>query len=81
MDMKLLTVELDEAGDLVEMHMDKAGAIYLRDLLTDLIEADQNTSLHLMSPDWGGDELCADQQNLSDDVSLVNHLKLLYWSE
>lgn len=79
--MKLLTVEFDSVGEMVELHMDKAGAIYLRDLLTDLIEADQNADLHLMAPDWGGDELSADQQNLSDEVSLINHLKLLYWSE
>lgn len=76
---RIFTVELNEKKELVEIHLNKEGASYLKDRLRQLIEADENSDDHLMTPDWGGGELTSAQQNTSENVKLVHHLKLLYW--
>lgn len=78
---KVLTIELDQQGELVELHLNKNGAEFLRDVLTKLIDNNTVCDHHFMSPDWGGDELSSVQQNLSDDVKLIHQLKILYSKE
>ena len=77
--MKILTIELDKKNESVELHLDKNGAEYLRDLLTRLIESDVEDHLHLMTDEWGGNELTSEKQNQFSDVDLINHLKIMYW--
>ena len=77
--MKILTIELDKKNESVELHLDKNGAEYLRDLLTRLIESDAEDHLHLMTDEWGGNELTSEKQNQFSDVDLINHLKIMYW--
>ena len=79
--MKILTVELDKENELIELHLDKAGAKYLRDLLNKLIEVGQQDHRHLMTDEWGGNELTSDKQNQSEGVKLLHQLKIMYWNE
>lgn len=78
---KVLTLELDQQGELIELHLNKAGAEYLKNVLVKLIENNQDEHLHLMTPDWGGDELSTEQQNLGEDMKLMHQLKIMYWKE
>ena len=75
---KIFTIELDRHGEMVELHLNKKGAEFLRDFLSKLIDNNTVSDHHFMSPDWGGDELSSDQQNLSDDIKLIHQLKILY---
>lgn len=78
---KLFTIELDQQGETIELHLNREGAEYLRNILDRLISNNKNEDLHLMTPAWGGDELSSNQQNLSADVELLHQLKIVYWSE
>lgn len=78
---KILTVELDQRGELIELHLNKPGAEYLKNLLVRLIEENQDEHLHLMTPNWGGDELSEAQQNSGENMKLMNHLKIMYWED
>ncbi|HTE33507.1 MAG TPA: Imm32 family immunity protein [Chryseolinea sp.] len=79
MESKIFTIEIDEQGNLIEMHVNKDGAEYLRSILDNLIRANENSDKHLMTPDWGGTELSSESQNKADGVRIVHHLKLMYW--
>jgi len=78
---KIFTIELDKEEEAIELHLNKTGAEYLRNILDRLISNNKNEHLHLMSSDWGGDELSSNQQNLNADVELLHQLKIMYWSE
>lgn len=78
---KILTIEFDQQTEMVELHLNKQGAIFLKDVLGKLIDDDIVNDHHFMSPDWGGGELSVDQQNLSNQIKLIHHLKILYWKE
>lgn len=78
---KVFTIELNQQGETVELHLNKAGAEHLRNVLDRLISNNRNEHLHLMTPDWGGDELSSNQQNIGADVELLHQLKIVYWSE
>lgn len=78
---KLFTIELDQQGETIELHLNREGAEYLRNILDRLISNNKNEDLHLMTPDWGGDELSSNQQNLGADIELLHQLKIVYWSE
>jgi Immunity protein 32 len=78
---KILTIEYDQQGEAVEMHINKEGAEILRGILNILLENDSFSDHHFMSPDWGGDELSSEKQNLSDDIKLIHHLKILFYNE
>ena len=78
---KVFTIEFDQKGETIEFLFNKAGAEYLRNILDRLISNNQNEHFHLMTPNWGGNELSTNQQNLSADIKLINHLKIVYWNE
>lgn len=79
---KLLTLEADLGKGLIELHLNKAGAEYLKSLLIKLIGVNTEDHLHLMTPDWGGnDELSNEKQSLDGNTKLLHHLKIVYWKE
>lgn len=78
---KVLTIEYSEEGETVELHLNKKGAEFLRNYLSQLIEKNSDSDSHWMTSDWGGDELSDDQQNLNYDIKLINHLKIMYWED
>ena len=74
----MLTIELNEDGDVVEIHGDTHGLASLRDIIERLLESpEQIDHAHLMTPAWGGNELSEDVQRESN--SLVHHVKLHFW--
>ena len=77
---KLFTIELDQRHEILEIHLNKLGAEYLRNILSQLVSANKEEHVHLMTFDFGGDELSMEQQNLGSDVKLMNHLKIMYWN-
>ncbi len=78
---KILTLEFNKQAEFIELHFNKEGAEYLKNILTKLIENDEEEHVHLMTPDWGGNELDAKQQNTSNDFKLIHQLKIMYWKE
>lgn len=78
---KLFTFELDSEQELIELHLNREGAEYLKNILEKLILEKDNKDIHLMTPDWGGDELSSDPQNSNENIRLIHHLKLIYWKE
>lgn len=78
---KIFTVELDQQSETIELHLNKTGAECLKSILEKLIHYNQDEHVHLMSSDWGGNELSTIQQNLSEEIKLLHQLKITYWKE
>ncbi len=74
---KLFTVEVSE--DLVEIHLNNDGIDLLIDRLNFLKKSNKNVHAHLMTTEWGGNELTNVKQNSDEKFMLFNHLKLIYW--
>ena len=79
---KIFTLELDKNDlDSIELHLNKKGAELLKSVLDRLILANDNDHLHLMSADWGGNELSSDLQSQNPDIQLIHHVRIMYWKE
>lgn len=78
---RLLTIELNQDHDIIELHLNKAGAEYLIDAIKKLVSLDEVEHLHLMTPYWGGNELSDSKQNSNDDFEVINQLKIMYWKQ
>lgn len=78
---KVFTIEFDTKIERVQLHLNKKGAEFLRNFLSKLIENNTNSDYHFMSPDWGGDELGSDLQDIGDGIKVVHQLKILYSNE
>ena len=74
---KLLTFELDESGECLEIHGNKEGLQELINTLKQALEADDH--MHLMTPSWGGDNLTEIKQG--NDNKLINHVKVFSWDD
>lgn len=77
MDKHLLTFEYDTDNERLEIHADLKGLIFLREQIDSLIK--EGGSIHLMTPNWGGDELSMEKQGPQN--ILLNHVKMFCWSE
>ncbi len=77
MNNRLISVECDEAREVVELHLDRPGIEYLIDKLIQLRDAPTPEHLHLMTPDWGGNELSELSQNA--DFFAAKHVKICLW--
>jgi hypothetical protein len=75
---KLFTVEVSE--EMVEIHLNDEGIDFLIDRLKSLKNR-KNDHDHLMTQDWGGNEITNNKQNLNDRFKLMHHLKLIYWND
>lgn len=76
---KLLTFELDEKGELLEIHANKDGLCFLKEKIDVLIKAQTNDHIHMMVPSWGGKELSEDKQ-CKENV-LIPHVKVFKWDK
>ncbi len=74
---KELTFEFNEKNELLEIHGNAEGLIFLRDKITNLIEMEKNEHIHLMIPSWGGEEL-SENKKCNENV-LVPHVKVFKW--
>lgn len=72
-----LSFEWDEKGEKLEIHGNREGLENLVRILQSLLAKDENDHVHLMTPQWGGEELSSEQQN--PEATLVNHVKILHW--
>lgn len=78
----LLTFELDRDGDQVFIHGDPEGLRFLSLMLDRLIraaESGEEEHEHLMTPDWGGQELSALPQGTDGAEKLAHHVKIYGW--
>lgn len=78
---KILTIEYDEDNERLELHLNKQGALFLKHILDTVVKSDASTDFHLISPEWGGEGLSAEKQNLSETTKLLHHLKIFYWTK
>ena len=65
----MISVELNQRLDAIELHLDKAGIESLILRLVNLRSVDSH--IHLMTPAWGGSEL-GEQPHAAN--KLINHL-------
>ncbi|WP_148864691.1 Imm32 family immunity protein [Marinobacter fonticola] len=73
----MLTFEWDSEAEQLEIHADANG---LNDLVSQLLKLAAHSEIdhiHLMTEDWGGDELSSDKQN--QGAELVHHVKVFKW--
>ena len=76
---KILTFELDNEREVLELHLNEAGASELIEILETLKRNSLQDHEHLMTPSWAGKELTEEKQNLESE--LINHVKIMYWKD
>ena len=79
------TLNLTQDGEgTVHLHADEAGLDALISKLQDVKTGVQEGICehdHLMTEDWGGDDLSVKNGIISDGHSFVHHLKIFGWTE
>ncbi|MCP4485993.1 MAG: methylhydantoinase [Gammaproteobacteria bacterium] len=73
----MLTFEWDKDSEQLEIHSDAEGLKGLVEQLNKLARLEDGDHLHLMTGDWGGDELSSDKQN--SNAELIHHVKVFKW--
>jgi tRNA A58 N-methylase Trm61 len=74
----LLSFELSEDKDQLFVHADENGLRFLVDELNNLLAHTREGHFdheHLMTPEWGGDELSSERQG----GIILNHVKVYCW--
>lgn len=71
----MLTFEITEEGDEIEIHGDREGLVSLLRAISTVLESGDHD--HLMSPSWGGKELAEEKQGETND--LVNKVSIYSW--
>ncbi|MCX6155554.1 MAG: hypothetical protein NT007_15485 [Candidatus Kapabacteria bacterium] len=77
----MLTIEYNTISEMLDMHFDNEGAKRFIEDLQLLIKQNRFEQMHLLSEEWGGEDLSSVKLSLSDDVILVNQLRLTYWMD
>ena len=72
----LLTFELSEPGNTLEIHMNEEGLSLLIDRLQRIPKHDGHD--HLMTAKWGGRELSEETQGKNNQ--LIDHVKIILWT-
>jgi len=73
----LLTFESDSKNEILEIHGNQKGLEKLKALIDSLLAKSSNDHLHLMTENWGGNELSDDKQCSENEI--INHVKLFKW--
>jgi len=76
---KLITFELREDKDQVDIHLNKEGIDYMIKILEELRTGNTNDHFHLMTNSWGGDQLSEDKQ--SESSELLNLVTVYFWEK
>jgi Immunity protein 32 len=74
----LLTFEWDSKNDILEIHGNDKGLEKLKNMLDLLLNKTSDDHIHLMTKNWGGNELSDDKQCVENE--LINHVKLFKWT-
>lgn len=77
MSSRMLTFELANNGEMLEVHGDREGLLHLAEILIALAEEKSADHAHLMTEDWGGSGLSNEAQGLSNTI--LNHVKIFVW--
>lgn len=77
MNTKMLTFELTDDTEMLEIHGNREGLLHLAKILTSLAEERSPEHAHLMTEEWGGNSLSSEMQGLSN--KLLNHVKIMVW--
>lgn len=72
----LLTFEMDIKNEVLEVHCNERGLEKLK-IMIDALAAKKQDHVHLMTKEWGGNELSGEKQ--SQENQLVNHVKIFKW--
>ena len=73
---RLLTFEIEDEE--LSLHMNDEGAEFLMKKLQDML-GKENDHEHLLTAEWGGDELSSEKQ--SDKAGLLNKVTLHIWNK
>lgn len=73
----MLTFELADAGERLEVHGDREGLLRIAEILKSLAEEKTPDHAHLMTEDWGGSGLTNEAQGLNN--TLIHHVKVFVW--
>ena len=73
----ILTFEWNQESEKLEIHCDHLGMKRLIGYLERLLSVSGNEHSHLMTSEWGGNELGSEQQN--ERSVLINHVKICKW--
>ncbi len=77
MNSRMLTFELADDAEMLEIHGNREGLLHLAEILTALAEEKLPDHAHLMTEAWGGGGLSSEVQCLSN--KLLNHVKIFVW--
>lgn len=77
MNSRMLTFELADDAEMLEIHGNREGLLHFAKILTALAEEKLPDHVHIMTEDWGGSGLSNEAQGLSN--KLLNHVKILVW--
>ncbi len=73
----LLTFEVSQDGDELEIHGDRAGLMRLARTLEALASRPAPDHDHLFTPDWAGDELSSEAQG---EGKVLNKVTIRHWA-
>lgn len=73
----LLTFEWDADNEVLEIHGNEKGLEKLENIIKSLMAKADRDHIHLMTKNWGGNELSDDKQ--CSENTLINHVKLFKW--
>jgi len=79
----LLSVVVEESGDVVHVHADKAGLAHLAEALEVLrasLERGECDHVHLKSNSWGGFDLTETRIDSESSAEQVHHLEIFAWT-
>jgi hypothetical protein len=73
----LLTFEVDAKNEMLEIHANQKGLEKLKGVIDSLLSRSDCDHVHLMTTEWGGDELSSEKQNQENEI--INHVKIFKW--
>lgn len=76
MDKYLLTFEWNKGNEQLEVHGNREGLIYLKELIEDLLAADKSDHAHLFT--WEGD-LTEEPQLKTNKI--IHQVKIFFWKQ
>lgn len=72
-----LQINLSDDKEQIFINADKKGLVLLKGIIESLIENNESDHVHLMTENWGGSGLTADEN--FPNSSIINHLKISLW--
>lgn len=74
----VLTFEWDKENQILEIHGNTEGLKLLKNKIDLIINKKEMNHTHLMSREWGGDEITESKQSHTNDM--INSVKIFKWN-